>query len=106
MQTCVKTASTALPSYQVLRGEEEEKQEKDEEVVDESFIFSPSATPSVMTKSSAGRKKAPTMKALKAENGSKRATKEGRGRGRPGQRRNESRKVSLAYNTTFSISIS
>jgi hypothetical protein len=49
-----------------------------EQGIDEAFIPPPSTAPAAMTQSIAGRKRAPTMKALDAET----APKRGKGQGR------------------------
>ncbi|ERF75457.1 hypothetical protein EPUS_06989 [Endocarpon pusillum Z07020] len=62
--------------------EEEEKEEEEEEAIDEAFIPPPSTAPAAMTQSRAGRKRAPTMKALEAEKAPKRGTGQGKARGK------------------------
>ncbi|ERF72363.1 hypothetical protein EPUS_06119 [Endocarpon pusillum Z07020] len=62
--------------------DDEEKEEEEEEALDEAFIPPLSTAPAVMTQSRAGRKRAPTMKALEAEKAPKRGTGQGKGRGR------------------------
>ena len=61
--------------------------EEEEEEEDEAFIPPPSTAPAAMTQLRAGRKRALTMKALKAEKASKRGAGQGRGRGRGRARR-------------------
>ena len=54
--------------------EEEEEEEKEEQAVDEALIPPPSTAPAALSISRAGRKRAPTMKALEAETAPKRGT--------------------------------
>jgi hypothetical protein len=56
--------------------EEEEEEEEEEQEIDEAFI-PPSTAPAALSR--AGRKRAPTVKALKAEKAPKRGTEQGRG---------------------------
>jgi len=60
--------------------QEEKEEEEEEEAIDRAFIPPPSTAPAAMTQSRAGRKRAPTMKALEAEQASKRGTGQGRGK--------------------------
>jgi hypothetical protein len=62
--------------------DEEEEKEEEEEAIDKAFILPPSTAPASMTQSRAGRKRAPTMKALEAEKALKRVIRQGRGMGR------------------------
>lgn len=62
--------------------EEKEEEEEEEEGVDEALIPPPSTAPARLQVSRAGRKRAPTMKALEAETAPKRGTGQGRGKGR------------------------
>jgi len=65
--------------------EEEKEEEKEEEEEEEEDVFIPPPSTAPMILSRAGRKRAPTMKALEAEKASKRGTGQGRaGRGRGG----------------------
>jgi hypothetical protein len=57
-----------------------EEGEEEEEEVDKAFIPLPSTAPPVISR--AGRKRAPTMKALEAEKELKRGGGRGRGKGR------------------------
>ncbi|ERF73029.1 hypothetical protein EPUS_07123 [Endocarpon pusillum Z07020] len=79
----ITTATTTVDrSFPTPGNEEEEEEEEEEEAIDEAFIPPPSTAPAAMTQSRAGRKRAPTMKALEAEMAPKRGTGQGRGRGR------------------------
>ena len=77
--TTTTTTNQFFPTPQVGEYEEEEKEEEEKE---EAFIPPPSTTPTAMTQSRTDRKRAPTMKALEAENTPKRGTGQGKGRGR------------------------
>ena len=72
-EATVIVRATTTPEGGMEEGEEEEK-------VDEAFIPPPSTAPPVMSR--AGRKRAPTMKALEAEKAPKRGGGRGRGKGR------------------------
>jgi hypothetical protein len=87
--TTTTTTTTAHPSCRALLDEEEEGEGQEEEIVDDPPP--PSTAPAAMTQSRAGRKRAPTMKALEAEKMPKRDTGQakGRGRGRGGKRANK-----------------
>jgi len=61
--------------------EEEEEEKEKQEPIDDPFVPPPSTAPATMQMSRAGRKRAPTMKALEAERAPKRVTGQGRGRG-------------------------
>ena len=61
--------------------EEEETEEEEEEEEEDPLIPPPSTAPPALTVSRAGRKRAPTMKALEAEKAPKRGDRRGRGRG-------------------------
>ena len=67
------------------KDEEEDKEEEEEE--EEALMPPPSTAPAALQVSRAGRKRAPTMKALEAEKAPKRGTGQrgGRGRGRGGK---------------------
>lgn len=54
----------------------------EEEAIDEAFISLSLTAPAAMTQSRAGRKRAPTMKVLEAEQALKRVTGQDRARGR------------------------
>jgi hypothetical protein len=62
--------------------------EEAEEVINDPFLPPPSTAPAALPVSRAGRKRAPTMKALEAEKVPKRGTEPGKGtgRGRGGRR--------------------
>ena len=71
-----KEEEAAAETKEECREEEEEEEEEEE-----AFILPPSTAPAILSR--AGRKRAPTMKALEAEKASKRGTGQGRaGRGR------------------------
>ena len=67
--------------------EEEEEEKEEEEAVDEALMPPPSTAPAALQVSRAGRKRAPTMKALEAEAAPKRGNRQGRGRGGGGGNR-------------------
>ena len=71
-------AEAALIASLQLRPDIEEEEEEEEEEVEEeeAFILPPSTAPAILSR--AGRKRAPTMKALEAEKASKRGTGQGR----------------------------
>jgi hypothetical protein len=78
-----------LDTYQErIQGWEEREEEESEQAVDDAFMPPSSTAPAILQPSRAGRKRAPTMKALEAELASKRGTGQGagkaagRGRGR------------------------
>ncbi|KAF7502878.1 hypothetical protein GJ744_004947 [Endocarpon pusillum] len=86
-----------------LEEEEEEEEEGDP------FIPPPSTAPAMIQVSRAGRKRAPTIKALEAEKAPKRGRGSGRGSGK-GKNKARAEKLerlrwSYFSNTTFSISI-
>ncbi|KAF7502108.1 hypothetical protein GJ744_007206 [Endocarpon pusillum] len=54
---------------------------EEEEAAEDPFLCPPSTAPAAIQTSRAGRKRAPTMKALEAEKAPKRGTGRGRGRG-------------------------
>ena len=64
----------------------EEEEDTEEEAIEDPFLPSPSTAPAAIQTSRAGRKRAPTMKALEAEKTPKRGTGQGRGRGGRGGR--------------------
>jgi hypothetical protein len=67
--------TTAHPSCRALFDEEEEEEEgEEEEIVDDPLIPPPSTAQAAITQSRAGRKRAPTMKALEAEKATKGGT--------------------------------
>jgi hypothetical protein len=66
---------------------EREAEAKAEEAIDEPFRPSPSIAPTALPTSRAGRKRAPTMKALEAEKAPKRDTNGGKDRGCGGEGR-------------------
>ncbi|KAF7511282.1 hypothetical protein GJ744_004847 [Endocarpon pusillum] len=61
--------------------EEEEEEEEEDEEEEDPFILPPSTAPAMIQVSRAGRKRAPTMKALEAEKAPKRGRGRGSGRG-------------------------
>jgi hypothetical protein len=67
-------AATHPPLFSRVRPDEEEEEEQE---IDEAFIPPPSTAPAALSR--AGRKRAPTMKALEAEKAPKRGTGQGRG---------------------------
>ncbi|ERF76966.1 hypothetical protein EPUS_02678 [Endocarpon pusillum Z07020] len=74
----VAAAATNPVRRSFLTPDEEEEEEEEEEEKEEGFIPPPSTAPAAMTQSRAGRKRAPTMKALEAEKAPKRGTRQGR----------------------------
>ena len=70
------------PTSSEDKEEEKEEEEEEEQEVDEALILPPSTAPVALQVSRAGRKRAPTMKALEAETAPKRRTGQGTGRGR------------------------
>jgi hypothetical protein len=79
MGSAVTTAATTAPFVPAISGEdEEEEEEEEEEAVDEAFMPPPSTVPAATTQSRAGRKRAPTMKALEAEIAPKRKRRQAR----------------------------
>jgi hypothetical protein len=59
-----------------------DEEDIEEEAVEDPFLPPPSTAPAAIQTSRAGRKRAPTMKALEAEKAPKQGTGQGRGRGR------------------------
>jgi hypothetical protein len=58
----------------------EEEDEEKEQAIDEAFILPPSTAPAMMQLSRAGRKRAPTLKTLEAQEAPKQGRSQGRGR--------------------------
>jgi hypothetical protein len=67
----------SLMAGQCGNGEEEEEEE--EQAIDKAFIHPPSTAPAIMQLSRAGRQRAPTLKALEAEEAPKQSRGQGRG---------------------------
>ena len=80
------TTSTApyapAPAFSLKSSDDKEEEEEEEQAVDEAYIPPPSTAQAALQVSRAGRKRAPTMKALEAETGPKRGIGQGKGRGR------------------------